>query len=56
MGLVYFWLERREILAHRFGTRINDADYLRQAIAILERGIEPRDKLKLSAARGEKSI
>jgi len=55
MGLVYFWLERREILAHRFGSRINDADYLRQAIAILERGIEPRNKHKNPTARGEKS-
>jgi TetR/AcrR family transcriptional regulator len=55
MGLVYFWLERREVLAHRFGSRINDSDYLRQAIAILERGIEPRDKHKTSTARGEKS-
>jgi hypothetical protein len=46
MGLVYFWLERHEVLADRFGSRINDSDYLRQAIAILERGIEPRDKPK----------
>jgi len=43
LGLVYFWLERREYLAHRFGARINDTDYIRQAIALLERGIEPRD-------------
>ena len=54
LGLVYFWLERREYLAHRFGTRINDADYLRQAIAILERGIEPRDKRTSATRRREK--
>jgi TetR/AcrR family transcriptional regulator len=46
MGLVYFWLERREYLAYRFGERINDRDYLRQAIALLERGVEPRDERK----------
>jgi TetR/AcrR family transcriptional regulator len=51
LGLVYFWLERREYLAHRFGTRINDADYLRQAIALLERGVEPRDERKASTAQ-----
>jgi hypothetical protein len=54
MGLVYFWLERREVLAHRFGTRINDADYLRQAIAVLERGVERRDKRKSVAGRRKK--
>lgn len=55
MGLVYFWLERREYLAYRFGTRINDADYLRQAIALIERGVEPRKQKAVSDRRREKS-
>jgi TetR/AcrR family transcriptional regulator len=55
LGLVYFWLERREYLAHRFGTRINDADYLRQAIALLERGVEPREKRRSPGKHREKS-
>lgn len=55
MGLVYFWLERREYLAERFGNRINDVDYLRQAIAIMERGIVPANKKKKSNPRRQKS-
>ncbi|HEX4415244.1 MAG TPA: TetR family transcriptional regulator [Lacipirellulaceae bacterium] len=55
LGLVYFWLERREYLAYRFGKRINDADYLRQAIGLLERGIEPRGKRNSAADCREKS-
>jgi hypothetical protein len=55
MGIIYFWLERREYLAYRFGARINDADYLRQAIALIERGIEPLNKRKTAAKSREKS-
>lgn len=43
LGLVYFWLEGREHFLQRLGNCINDQDYLRQAIAVLERGIAPRD-------------
>jgi len=39
VGLVFFWLDNREHFAHRFGPDIDDKDYLRQAIEILERGI-----------------
>jgi TetR/AcrR family transcriptional regulator len=42
LGLVYFWLEGREYFVKRLGDSINDKDYLRQAIAVLERGIAPR--------------
>lgn len=38
-GLVFFWLENREHFGHRFGSELNDKDYLRQAAEILERGI-----------------
>ena len=55
LGLVYFWLERRECLAYRFGERINDADYIRQAIALIERGVEPRSKRKSAVKRRERS-
>ncbi len=39
LGLVFFWLDNRAHFGHRFGPEINDQDYLRQAIEILERGI-----------------
>lgn len=39
LGLVFFWLDNRNHFAHRFGPEINDGDYLRQAVAILERGL-----------------
>ncbi|MFO0899042.1 MAG: TetR/AcrR family transcriptional regulator [Pirellulales bacterium] len=39
LGLVFFWLDNRNHFAHRFGPEINDAEYLRQAVAILERGL-----------------
>jgi len=39
LGLVLFWLDNRAHFSHRYGPEINDEDYLRQAIAILERGI-----------------
>jgi TetR/AcrR family transcriptional regulator len=41
LGLVFFWLDNRNHFAHRFGPEINDCDYLRQAVAILERGLAP---------------
>lgn len=41
LGLVYFWLQGREHFVQRMGSGINDDDYLRQAIAVLERGIAP---------------
>lgn len=42
-GLVMFWLDNREHFSHRFGPEMNDKDYLRQAIEILERGISLSD-------------
>ncbi len=38
-GLVFFWLDNREHFNQRFNTPLNDNDYLRQAIDILQRGI-----------------
>jgi TetR/AcrR family transcriptional regulator len=43
MGMVIFWLDNREHFSHRFGPELNDKDYLRQAIEILERGISLSD-------------
>ena len=43
VGLVFFWLDNREHFGHRFGPKINDKDYLRQAMEILERGIRLPD-------------
>jgi len=42
-GLVFFWLDNRDHFSHRFGTELNDKDYLRQAVEILERGISLSD-------------
>lgn len=42
LGLVYFWLEGREHFVQRLGNQINDKEYLRQAIAVLEQGIAPK--------------
>jgi TetR/AcrR family transcriptional regulator len=39
VGMVFFWLDNQEHFSHRFGAKINDKDYLRQAVEILERGI-----------------
>lgn len=38
-GLVFFWLDNREHFGHRFDSEMNDKEYLRQAVEILERGI-----------------
>ncbi|REK18191.1 MAG: TetR/AcrR family transcriptional regulator [Planctomycetota bacterium] len=43
MGLVMFWLDNREHFSVRFGAEMNDKDYLRQAVKILERGINITD-------------
>jgi TetR/AcrR family transcriptional regulator len=51
-GLVFFWLDNREHFSHRFGPGMNDKDYLRQAVEILERGISLTDDSS-SAAAGE---
>src|SRR3954464_14154124 len=40
-GLVAFWLENRSHFSHRFGDAIDDQAYLRQAIALVERGLAP---------------
>jgi len=49
LGLVYFWLEGREHFVQRLGNSVNDDDYLRQAIAVMERGIAPRTELAAAA-------
>lgn len=41
LGLVHFWVENREHFAERFGDAVNEQDYLRQAIALVERGASP---------------
>jgi len=39
LGVVFFWLDNSEHFAHRFGAEINDKDYLRQVVEILDRGM-----------------
>jgi len=39
LGVVFFWLDNREHFAHRFGAEINDKDYLKQVVEILDRGM-----------------
>jgi len=41
IGLVYFWQENREHFEQRFQGDISDKDYLREAVAIIERGTAP---------------
>jgi len=41
LGLVVFWLENRDHFAGRFGHALDDEAYLRQAIALVERGLVP---------------
>lgn len=41
LGVVYFWLEGRNHFVQRFGNQVDDRSYLRQVIAILERGTAP---------------
>lgn len=43
LGVVFFWLDNREHFHVRFGAGMSDKDYLRQAIQILERGINSAD-------------
>lgn len=54
-GLVFFWLDNREHFTQRFGPQVNDSDYLRQAIEVLERGISLTDASSASAAADEPS-
>jgi TetR/AcrR family transcriptional regulator len=41
LGLVCFCLENRDHFAHRFGEGFDERSYLRQAIALVERGLAP---------------
>jgi len=41
LGLVYFWLDNQDHFEQRFGGRIGAAQYLRQAIALMEQGVAP---------------
>ena len=41
LGLILFWVENRAHFAERFRGRIADDSYLRQAVALIERGIAP---------------
>ena len=48
LGMIYFWLEWREHIGQRFGDRVDEAAYLRQATAIFERGTAYGDTLDSS--------
>jgi TetR/AcrR family transcriptional regulator len=41
LGLVCFCLENRDHFVHRFGERFDIRSYLRQAVALVERGLAP---------------
>ncbi len=54
-GLVFFWLDNRDHFVQRFGPEVNDSEYLRQAIEVLERGISLTEASSASAASAEPS-
>lgn len=41
LGLIYVWVENRAHFAERFKGTIDDASFLRQAIALVEQGVKP---------------
>ena len=45
LGLVAFWLENRDHWEARFGSAVDDATYLEQAIALVEHGLAPGPRL-----------
>jgi TetR/AcrR family transcriptional regulator len=45
-GLVFFWVENRSHFAQRFQGTIDDESFLRQAIALVERGVARAAKAK----------
>ena len=53
LGLVAFWVENREHFAHRFGDEVGEQAYLRQAIALFERGVAPESDRSKSPSRPE---
>jgi TetR/AcrR family transcriptional regulator len=40
-GLIFFWVDNRAHFAARFKGRIDDEAFLRQAVALVERGVAP---------------
>ena len=53
LGLVAFWVENREHFAERFGDDVDEQAYLRQAIALFERGASPESDRSRSPSRPE---
>jgi TetR/AcrR family transcriptional regulator len=53
LGLVAFWVENRDHFAERFGGDVDDRAYLRQAIALFERGASPDPDRSKSPLRPE---
>jgi TetR/AcrR family transcriptional regulator len=43
-GLIFFWVENRAHFAERFQGAIDDSSFLRQAVALLERGMNPPER------------
>lgn len=62
VGMVFFWLDNREHFGQRFGSGVNDGEYLRQAVRILERGVslaesgDPGDGVSDEAAADDETI
>jgi TetR/AcrR family transcriptional regulator len=53
LGLVAFWVENRDHFAERFGGDVDERAYLRQAIALFERGASPDPDRSRSPLRPE---
>jgi TetR/AcrR family transcriptional regulator len=56
LGLVYFWLEGCEHFEQRFDKQINGKDYLRQAVAVVERGLASLEAETGAEAAAESEI
>jgi TetR/AcrR family transcriptional regulator len=56
LGLVAFWVENRDHFAERFGSDVDERAYLRQAIALFERGVFPDPDRAKSPLRTGNSI
>jgi TetR/AcrR family transcriptional regulator len=57
-GLIFFWVENRAHFTERFQGRIVDEAYLRQAIALVERGIAlgPREPETARRTTGSEEV
>jgi TetR/AcrR family transcriptional regulator len=50
LGLVHFWAQGREHFRLRFGDAVNDDEFIEQAIAVLEQGLQPPSETRVASA------